>query len=146
MREAYRICRETGVAFAGAWMLGPHASLTQDPRVRDDVLAEGERVLREERCLAHNHIFFYELAIEVRLRERKLDDVRRYCDALENFMQREPTPLTDLVIERGRALSRFLEGDRDPTLISQLKQMSERARSFGFDRATGALDQFLQEI
>jgi tetratricopeptide (TPR) repeat protein len=146
MREAYRICRETGVAFAGAWMLGAHASLTQDPKVRDDVLAEGERVLREERCLAHNHIFFYELAIEVRLRERKFDDVRRYCDALENFMQREPTPLTDLVIERGRALSRFLEGDRDPTLISQLKQMSERARSFGFDRATGALDQFLQEV
>ncbi len=146
MREAYRICQETGVTFAGPWMLGAHASLTHNPAVRDEVLAEGQRVLREERCLAHNYILFYKLAIEVQLRERQPEDVLRYCDALEEFMTREPTPLTDLIIGRGRAMVRFLKGDRDPALLAQLKEMRERAFTFGFDRASRAIDAALASI
>ncbi|MEX2276169.1 MAG: adenylate/guanylate cyclase domain-containing protein [Cucumibacter sp.] len=140
MEQAYRICVETGVGFAGPWILGSFAVLTRKPERRAWALAEGERVLGAERCLAHNYIFFYQPAIEASLEDKQWSEAARFCDLLEVFMRREPTPLTDLIVACGRALARHGRGERDPALIAELHDQRQKAAEFGFERALRPLD------
>lgn len=146
MRQSFAAAEESGVGFAGPWILAMHAWLTHDPEVRRRTLAEAEKLLDSQPSVSHNYIYSYMLAIEISIEDANWSDVNRYADLLETYMSREPTPLTDLVIARARALVRHAAGDRDPALAAELRALRAKAAEFGYDRALPTLDAALSDF
>lgn len=137
--ESLRICREHGMGFTGAWLLGVIAGLTPDPAARERALAEGEKLLADG-CVSHNHFHFYDNAIDVSLATGKWDAAERYCGKLEAYAALEPLPWTEFILARGRALARFGRGERDAELADSLARLRAEAAAAEINCALPALD------
>jgi hypothetical protein len=114
--EAVRISRETGVAYIGPCALGVLALATADPARRSKALAEGEAIL-EAGAVSHNHLLFRRDAIDACLETLAWDRADDHAAALETFARREPSPWSNFVIARGRALAAFGRGARSVGMI-----------------------------
>jgi class 3 adenylate cyclase/tetratricopeptide (TPR) repeat protein len=128
--EALSIGRQTGMAFIGPMILAVQALATDDPRVRDEALAEGEALLAAGSA-SHNHLQFRRDAIEVCLKAGEWDRAERFAAALEDYARAEPMPWTDHVVARGRALAAFGRGRRDDDLRSELERLREQGERLG---------------
>ncbi len=92
LEEALEICRETGMGYMGAQVLGALAAMVEDSSRRRWLLQEGEEVLRAG-AVSHNHLFFYRDAIQASLVERRWKAAEAYADRLEEVGRTDEGPL-----------------------------------------------------
>jgi DNA-binding SARP family transcriptional activator len=131
--EALQIGRETGMFYCGPVLLSVVARATEDPKRRQQVLAEGE-VLLANGCVSHSYFEFYANAIEVSLAMQCWSEARRYAAALESYTQDEPLDWTRLVIERARLLADRGEGKRNEDAWAALKAECEEREILSLTR------------
>ena len=137
--EAYAISDESGITFAGPWVLGAVAVITDDPDKRSWALEEGEKILGRG-CVFHNYFWFYRDAIEVSLETAGWAGLERYASALERFTQAESVPWTSFFIARGRALAAHYQARHDEATIRELRRLRDEAMTVGFQSALPALE------
>ncbi|MCH8111844.1 MAG: tetratricopeptide repeat protein, partial [Proteobacteria bacterium] len=142
--EAIAISRETGLTFVGPMCLGILALVTDDPTVRREALAEGERILAEE-CVSHNYLFFYSDAMVVCAGTGESANILRYADALEEHFRAEPLRWSDYYVRWGRALAAFGAGEGGEKNLGDLRQLRQQAEDLGVAAALPALDAALGE-
>lgn len=142
--EAYAFSREASLAFAGPWILGALASATDDTDKRRWALAEGEALLAAG-SISHNHLNFYQLAIDVALEDADWQAVARYCAALEDYTRPEPLPWSDFFIARGRALAAWKSGRHGASTRQELQRLADEAERVGLRVALLALKAALAE-
>ena len=70
---------------------------------------------------------FLFMAIETSLWLGAWDDVDRHCAALADYTAREPLPLVDFLIARGRALASWGRGRFGPEAIEELRRLRGEA-------------------
>jgi tetratricopeptide (TPR) repeat protein len=139
LREGLTISRETGFGFVGAMMLGALALATDDPEERRGALIEGESALRAG-AVSHNHFNFYRDAIEAALSIRDWAGAERYASGLEDYTRSEPLVWTDFFIARGRALAAFGRGNRDASLVTELRKLRDEGERLGLKPAIPSLE------
>ena len=88
------------------------AKLIDDPDERQALLSEGDKLLAAP-TLGHDHFFFRRYAIDAELAVGHAEEARRHALALARYAEREPTPLTDLVVRRGVLLADAAVGAAD---------------------------------
>jgi class 3 adenylate cyclase/tetratricopeptide (TPR) repeat protein len=143
LRKGYAICQETGVTFAGPWLLSLLLHLTQDPETRDWALNEGQRVLSEQVCVSHNYIYFYRYAMDSLLAAHLWDQVEQYASRLEEYTRPEPLPICDFFIRRGRALAAFGRGQRGLDLVHEIRLLRDEAERLSLNSDLPALQEAL---
>jgi class 3 adenylate cyclase/predicted ATPase len=131
---------ESGMAFHGPGVLGLLALTTEDANQRRAALARAESLLSEGSVVGHNHLDFYEDAMEVSLRTAEWDEVDRYAQALEDFTRPEPLPRCELFIARGRALAAHGRGNRDQASMAELRRLHDEVESIGLKFVLPALE------
>ena len=141
LEESWKVCRETGIAFAGPVVLGAVALATSDPRRRSEALTQGKAILSGG-CASHNHLRFYRDAIEVSLLGRRWKAADDYANELEHYFKDESSPWSDFFIARGRALA--AAGRRGPQ-EAVLAQLRDYAGGLGIRAAVSSLDQALAD-
>lgn len=144
LEEAYAFSRRASLNFVGPWILGALAGATEDAGRRRWALAEGEALLAVN-SIGHNHLNFYQLAIELALEEADWAAVARYCAALEAYTRREPLPWSNFFIARGRSLAAWRGGQRDATTRQELQRLVDEAERVGLRTALPALQAALAE-
>ena len=146
--EAYKLAAETisilkksesGMTFKGPVMLGIIAFATNDADERRAALGKAESMLGEG-SVGHNHLDFYEDAMEGGLRMAEWDEVDRYAQALEDYTRPEPLPRSEFFIARGRALAAHGRGIRDQASMDELQRLHGEAESIGFKFVLPALE------
>lgn len=144
MSHALKVCRQAGMAYMGPMILAATALTSDDSEERADLLAEGEALLRAG-SLSHNHIFFYRYAIEASLESANWAEVVRFAEALALYTKAEPMPLSDLIIDRARALASHGRGDRHGGMLDQLRELRDRGEKFGYRLFLSKVAEALEE-
>ncbi|HEX6015352.1 MAG TPA: hypothetical protein VFY87_26845 [Geminicoccaceae bacterium] len=137
--EALAISRATGMAYMGPFVLGVLALATDDASARDAALAEGEELLMGG-AVSHNHFLFRRDAIEACLQRGAWDDAERHAAALERYASREPSPWTDFVVARGRALTAHGRQGRERSAAADLARLRAEGERLGHLDALPAID------
>jgi hypothetical protein len=122
--EGLALCRVHGMGQIGPWLHGVCALTESDAESRSRWLEEGERQLALG-CVSHNHVQLREIAIDALLEVGDLDGVERNCARIESYTAREPLPMCDWIVRRGRALARVARGERDDTLATGLRALHD---------------------
>ena len=117
-REGNAIAREQP-SYILPFGLAIEAVIATEPGERAALLAEGEKVLAAG-AVSHNIIFFNRHAIDACVAAGEWGDVERYAAALEAGMAHEPTPMTDLLVARARALAAAGHGRKDEKELRRL--------------------------
>jgi hypothetical protein len=138
--EALSIGREAGITFTVPMALGVLALCSADPEAREQALAEGEEILRDN-CVSHNYFYLYRDAMEIHLHSGTWDRVEYFAQALEDYTRDEPLPWTDFFIARGRALAAYGRGDGGDAATSEIAKLREDGAWRGVKVAVAALDQ-----
>lgn len=125
--QAVSLCREHGMAFIGPIALGRLAATSRNLEESEKYLLEG-RALLDKGSLSHNHFWFYRDAIEVALNWRLWDQAEEYFDALEEYASREPVPITDFIVARGKALTAFGRGTSNGSLVKRMRDLHQTAQ------------------
>ena len=133
------VVRRIGMTFIGPAVLAAHAALADDPAVRSEALTEAERIL-DSGCVAHNHFWFAQSAIDHKLAIGEWDEVDRYAARLERYIAAEPLPWAEFLAARGRALAAQGRGKRDAKLAAELERLHRAALDAGLVRAAHALE------
>jgi class 3 adenylate cyclase/tetratricopeptide (TPR) repeat protein len=137
-REALALCREHSMAYMGPATFGMAARLIDDPGERQALLDEGDGLLAAP-TLGHNHFFFRRYAIDAELAASRPEEARRHALALAQYAEREPTPLTDLVVRRGVLLADAAAGRLTPEGRAELSERGSVARRLGFANLANAM-------
>jgi class 3 adenylate cyclase/tetratricopeptide (TPR) repeat protein len=130
---------ESGMTFKGPAMLVTLACATNDADERRAALGKAESMLSEG-SVGHNHLDFYEDAMEGSLRMVEWDEVDRYAQALEDYTRPEPLPRSEFFIARGRALAAHGRGNRDHAIMAELQKLHDEAASIGLKFVLPALE------
>jgi class 3 adenylate cyclase len=133
--ESWSILREIGASFAGPIVLGARSRIAPSDSERHSLLAQGEALLGQG-SLSHNHFWFREAAIEASLDAGDADEAERHAAALERYAAAEPTPWSELVVARARALVAALRGNAD---AAGLESLAKRAAAMDLRAAVPAL-------
>jgi len=135
LREGVAMARESP-AFMLPWGLGILAMVTPSKDEFLSALTEGEQVIGQG-AIRHNVLFFNRYAIEACLARKNWAAGEHCADALERDMAEEPTPLSDFLIARARALAAVGRGRGEP---ATLRRLAERARTIRWQTMLPALD------
>lgn len=130
------------LTFSGGQLWGALAMVTDDPKVREHALSEGQLCLRRG-TIGSNHLIFYRFALEGSLNALAWDDIERFAQELEEFTRPEPLAGCDFFIARARALSTFGRGSRDDATMEELQRLRDEADRVGLKIAIPALDKAL---
>ena len=130
LETALDIARRAGMAYFGAITLATFARSEPDPQSRRKILDEIEELLSSF-AVSHNHWLGRRQLIELGWELRDPDMIDGQASALESFCQREPSPLMDAVVGRGRALARALRGERSPDLAEEIARLKSIAATSG---------------
>ncbi len=139
IQEAVEIIRNAGSTFVGPTVLAHLAAISDNAAQKEKALDEAEAIL-DSGCVAHNHFWFAESAIDTALQAAKWDKARRFADRLENYTKREPLPWSDFIIERARALADWGMGKRSQETEKRLKDLRSTAAKAGLVSAIYAID------
>jgi tetratricopeptide (TPR) repeat protein len=145
IRHALEISRETGMTFLGPAILGGLPQINLAPDERRAALAEGERLLATG-SISHNHLFFYQRAIETALAQDDWSEAERYAQALADHTRREHLPYIDVVVARAQALAALGRGRRDSETLETLRQVRDRAEAIGWRSMIPNLDAALASL
>ncbi|MGF1623616.1 MAG: hypothetical protein ACFCVH_01925, partial [Alphaproteobacteria bacterium] len=138
--EAVPICRETGMQYVGALVLGYQALAAHDDEpVRRAALDEGE-ALALAGGIAHNAMFFGLAAIESALLAGAWDEARRYAEGLDRAFLDEPVPFLSFIAERGRVLADHGERPGDASVLERMEACAEAGRGLGYGYFLPALE------
>lgn len=138
LHRALAISREAGLNFAGPWILGHLAVMTEDPIERDAALTEGEEILRKG-AVGHNHLWFFRYAIDASLDSEDWDGAERYCAALEDYTRPEPLPWANFFVRYGRALGAYGRCQPGQDTTSNLANLVVEAERLGIGPALATL-------
>ncbi|MEP6740116.1 MAG: adenylate/guanylate cyclase domain-containing protein [Caldimonas sp.] len=136
--RALAVCRANGMTHIGPWVLGVCALVETDAGRRRQLLAEGEEELARG-AVSHNTIALRDTAIEVALDMRDWPMVELNCERIRSYTAAEPLPMCDFIIARGRALSRFGQGERSADLHAILVELAAIAKSAEMNVALAAI-------
>jgi DNA-binding SARP family transcriptional activator len=134
--------RETGMSYCGPILLSVVARATTDAEERAQSLKEGEALLATG-CVSHSYLEFYNHAIEVSLEHHAWAEARRYARALAEYTQREPMPLTDLLIQRARLLADIGEGVASAETWPALEELRNTCLRMNARNALKAIEEAL---
>ena len=137
--EALAISRETGMAFLGPVILGVLALVTEEAAAVSAIMAEADALLAAG-SVSHNHFLYRRAAIEACLRRGDRGRAEREAAALAAYAEREPSPWSEFVIARGRALAACGRGADDPATVAELRRLRAEAQARGFLDAMAAID------
>jgi hypothetical protein len=137
-REAVALCRQHSMAYMGPATFGMAARLIDDAGERQLLLDEGDKLLAAP-TLGHNHFFFRRYAIDAALAAGQPDEARRHALALAKYAEREPTPLTDLVVRRGVLLADAAVGKLTPAGHAELSERGNAAKRLDFANLADAM-------
>ena len=88
-------------------------------------------------------MFFNNHMMASALKRSEWSAAEDFAQALADYTAKEPFPWADFLIERGRILIRFGQGDRSEEVRTELARVAARGRKLNFIRATRALDDAL---
>ncbi len=132
IEEALETSRDTGIKFAGPMTLGALAVVTDDPKSREQALAEADEILKQQ-CVSHNYLWFYRDAIDACLNAGDWAGVIKYAQAAEDYTEEERLPWMDLLIRRGRALAKWGQNGHDAEVANELEEIRQTATSVQFN-------------
>ena len=141
-RQAVDLTRIIGTTFFGPIALAIWASLSEDNESRREALKEAEGIL-DSGCVAHNHFWFGEVAIEQSLCAGEWDAALHFADRLEAYMQDQPLEWPSYICARGRALAAWGRGDRSSALLDEIARLKASAEHAGLKTMVPALDRAL---
>jgi class 3 adenylate cyclase/tetratricopeptide (TPR) repeat protein len=144
INQAIAIFRETGMTYMGPAVLGMLAMASEDKRVRDAALTEGEALL-SARSICHNHLLFRRYAIDACLSAGDWQAADHHAAALHEFVKFEPWIWAVFFADRGRALAAHGRGDRDEALGARLLRLKTVSDTLGFIFALPAIVSALAE-
>jgi tetratricopeptide (TPR) repeat protein len=143
VKGALDICREAkAMGLWGPWLLGVLAVVAEDRAERDNVLAEGARIIADG-CVGHCTLWFHRDAMDSALAWTEWDKAEACATALEAFTSDEPLPWSDLLIRRTRALACFGKGARDDDTVAALRDLVDEFDRVGLRADLPALEQAL---
>ncbi|SLN71292.1 adenylate/guanylate cyclase domain-containing protein [Oceanibacterium hippocampi] len=142
-RRAVAVVRKVGMTFIGPTVLAVGAALTDDPAERRQAMAEAESIL-DAGCVAHNHFWFGQSAVEQALVLGEWDEAERYATRLEAYTRAQPLPWPDFTVARGRALAAWGRGGRGPELVATIERLRDEAMKGRLMPAVTALDEVLK--
>ncbi len=146
LKQSHTVCLETGAsAYFGPPILAAMAAVSADPARRRAALAEGEALLAHG-CVSHCHLLFYEYAIDIALEDDDWAAAERYADALAAYAGVEPTPWSEFLVRRARALAQAGTGRRDAALVATLQTLADEARRAGIRWRLGKLEHALRRL
>ncbi len=128
--EGLKFSRQSSHTFSGPCLLGLKGYLASSSEERLNHWNEAKTMLSKG-CPGHNHLFFNRDLIDVCLLERDWDSCENYCSLLELYTSKEPMPWTDLVISRGRCLSRIGRGANKNNASQELVDLEAECHRLG---------------
>ncbi|MCZ7599699.1 MAG: AAA family ATPase [Gammaproteobacteria bacterium] len=129
--EAARRMVELRPAYAGPWLLAVAARFAPDAAGARELLHEGEVIFREIECVSHNHVHFYQYAIDRMLLDGDADEARRYVDALGTHLDGRDIPMAAYYRRRGELMVALAGSPRNEPLRGELEAL--RAAHEGLD-------------
>ncbi len=137
--EALAAIRGIGMTFIGPSVLAVCAAVTADDDERSELLREAEKIL-DTGCVAHNYLWFSEIAIDDAASRQEWQSVLRHADRLELYTQSQPLEWANFMIKRARALAKANQGDKSVATVSELRRLKEQAVLAGLATALPALE------
>ena len=128
--RAVETVRKVGMTFIGPYVLATRAALTEDRKESGMALEEAESI-PDSGCVAHNHFWFAQSAIEQSLANGDWDEAERYAAKLEAYTRNQPLPWSDFLLARGRALAAWGRGARSEAVLADLKRLHHVAAQHG---------------
>lgn len=129
--EAARRMVELRPAYAGPWLLAVAARFAPDTAGARALLQEGETIFREIECVSHNHVHFYQYAIDRMLLDGDPDAAQRYVEALGTYLEGRDIPMAAYHRRRGELMVTLAQSPRDGQLRCELEAL--RAAHEGLD-------------
>jgi hypothetical protein len=120
-------------------VLATKAALTEDRAESRKILEEAERIL-DSGCVAHNHFWFAQSAIEQSLAIGDWDETERYAAKLEAYTRDQPLPWSDFLIARGRTLAAWGRGIRNEAVLAELTRLHQIAVQQGLKQVAEGLE------
>jgi tetratricopeptide (TPR) repeat protein len=108
-KAAIEAVRKVGMTFIGPTVLATSAALLDDGEERRELLNEAEAIL-DSGCVAHNQLWFADIAIDDALSRQDWTAAMRYADRLERKTSAEPLVWSQFMVKRARALSAIGSG------------------------------------
>jgi len=130
LERALEICLDVAPGYVGPTICSSIALSTADSGRRQAALEQGLALL-ESGAVFHNHLEFHRDNIDLALREARWDDADAHANAVQGSVRAEPTPFTDFLAERGRALAAWGRGERDDASRKRLETLLATARAAG---------------
>jgi hypothetical protein len=143
--QAVDLTRTIGTTFFGPIALAIWASLSEDNVSRWEALKEAEGIL-DSGCVAHNHLWFGEVAIEQALDAGEWDAASHFADRLDAYTRDQPLEWSNFISARGRALAARGRGDRSPAVMDEIARLKATAEHAGLRKSARALDRALAEV
>ena len=106
------------------------------------LLREAESIL-DTGCVAHNHLWGAEIAIDDAASRQEWLLVSRHADRLERFRRSHPLEWSNFMINYARALVSANQGDDGEATIAELRALKEQAEMSGLTTALPALERAL---
>lgn len=139
LHQALAIARASGMAFMGPVYLGLLArACAGDAVARQAALDEAEHLLASN-GLAHNHLLFRRIAIDVCLAAIEPDAARRHGLRLAEYTRAEPLPWSEFLIGRGQALADVQQGLNGDGLHARLSALADEGERLGLAVDSSAL-------
>lgn len=140
--QSVQIVRKVGMTFIGPSVLAVEAALTEDAARSEALWLEAEAIL-DSGCVAHNHVWFAQIAISHALREGDWNRADHCANRLESYTKNEPLPWANFMIAKGRTLAAWGRGERDTDLAAELRRLraiaAERRLHLDLDELNRAL-------
>ena len=141
-QRAVGVVREVGMTFIGPAVLAVWAALIENPVERTKAFEEAEDILDSD-CVAHNHFWFAQTAIDHALAIGEWDEAEHYATRLEAYTREQPLAWADFMIARGRALAAWGRGTRTECLVTEMKCLRDLAVRSGLKLAAPNLERAL---
>ena len=128
--EALEAVRQVGMTFIGPTVLATCAAVSDNSEERQRLLAEAEFIL-DNGCVAHNQLWFADIAIDDAISRSEWQSAKRYAQRLEQVTASQPLEWSNFMIRRARALVQANQGDATEATIVELGLLKEQAQTSG---------------
>ncbi len=126
LEQALAMARASSLAFVGPMILGLLARLARSDVERRRYYEEGLELLRKG-APCHNHFYFHRDAIDLALVLGDWRLLEKHATAIVDYVQGEDVQWVTYFADRGRALGRYLQGERHPALMEELTRLHDQA-------------------
>jgi tetratricopeptide (TPR) repeat protein len=137
--EALEAIRKVGMTFIGPTVLATCAHVTEDNQRRLALLEEAEAIL-DSGCVAHNQLWFADIAIDDALSKGEWQSALRYADRLERYTASQPLQWSTFMVRRARGLVAVNNGDKSDPILAELRDLKQQAERSGLMTSLPALE------